>query len=294
MRAFIIIILALTCLSGNISAGNRRALTVFIGDYPEPSGWNKIASRNDKDIIVKMLHKLGFNTGDITCLEDEEATYDAILLALDSLSATASPGDMIYIHFSCHGQQSTDQDGDEALTNPKDRYDEALVPYDACIAYNWNGYKGEHHLIDDVLNSYMGKISERIGKSGCLLVVNDACHSGGIERENNELPPHRGTFDAFEQPLTGRKGQPEIHPVTWISLSACKDFQTNFEVNADGRLYGRLSFAISRCFRAGMTARQLTEVLKEEYERLPMPEGHIQTVYYFIPDKMGGKKLFDR
>lgn len=296
MRHFFIILLALTCLIESISAGNKRALTVFIGDYPEASGWNKIASRNDKDVIFKMLHELGFNADDITSLEDEEATYDAILQDLDSLLSSASLGDMIYIHFSCHGQQITDQDGDEALTNPKDRYDEALIPYDACIAYNWNGYKGEHHLIDDVLNSYMSQICRRIGKDGCLLVVNDACHSGGLEREGKSIGlfPHRGTFDAFEQPLTGRKGQPEIHPVTWISISACKDFQTNFEVNADDRRYGRLSFAISRCFRAGMTARQLMEALREEYERQPLPEGHAQTVYCVIPDKMGDKKLFDR
>ena len=296
MKKIITITLALTYISGILLAGTRQALTVFIGDYPTESGWYELASQNDKTLILNMLHSLNFEQKDIICLENADATYSGIMSALEELVTRAKTGDQIYIHFSCHGQQITDQDGDEALINPKDRYDEAIVPYDACIAYNWNGYKGEHHLIDDVLNSYINRISAKVGKTGCLLVVHDACHSGGLERENNEfeLPPHRGTFAAFDQPLTGKKGTPEILPVTWISLSACKDFQTNFEVNAAGQRYGRLSYAISRCLRAGMTVAELVEAIGKEYATLPLPVGYAQTLHYCIPEKMHNKKLFAR
>ena len=142
----------------------------------------------------------------------------------------------------------------------------------------------------------MNRISAKVGKTGCLLVVHDACHSGGLERENNEfeLPPHRGTFTTFDQPLTGKKETPKILPVTWISLSACKDFQTNFEVNADGQRYGRLSYAITCCLRAGMTASQLTEAIGREYATLQLPAGYAQTLHYCIPEKMQNKKLFAR
>lgn len=90
-----------------------------------------------------MLKDNAFLPENIICLQDREATHDAIVNALDRLLSLAETGDQIYVHFSCHGQQITDHDGDEALINPRDIYDEAIVPTDACIAYGWNGYKGE-------------------------------------------------------------------------------------------------------------------------------------------------------
>lgn len=286
--------LLLTAFMTCASAMTRRALTVFIGEYPEESGWNRTAADNDKAPVLKMLEDNGFLSSDIICLTDRDATFKGITAALEHLTADCKPGDQVYVHFSCHGQQITDLDGDEALTDPKDRYDEAIVPYDACIAYGWNGYRGENHLTDDVLNRHFNLICRKIGKKGCLLVVTDACHSGGIERgeDDDAVPPYRGTFDAFELPFTALPEKPEIHPVTWISISACKDFQTNFEVNAGGTMHGRLSYAMTRCFHAGMTAAQLAGTLKKEYDELPMPPGKTQTPAFHIPEKMDGKILF--
>lgn len=166
----------------------RKALTVFIGNYPEDSGWNMIHAGNDRELILGMLHRMGFKSEDIICLEDSEATCRGILSALGRLESMLEKGDEVYVHFSCHGQQITDQDGDEALLNPGDRYDEAIVPYDAYIKYGMNGYKGENHLIDDVLNRHFSSITDKIGSKGRLLVVNDACHSGGIERGKMRIP----------------------------------------------------------------------------------------------------------
>jgi hypothetical protein len=72
---------------------------------------------------------------------------------------------------------------DEALVDSRDKYDEALVPYDACVSYGWNGYKGEKHLLDDTLNEWLNKIATKVGKDGCVILVADACHSGDLERE---------------------------------------------------------------------------------------------------------------
>ncbi len=278
----------------NSFCGTRRALVVFVGDYPTESGWNRIAAQNDKRIVLKMLADNGFRAAEVTCLEEAGATYGAIISALDTLADEASPGDQVYVHFCCHGQQITDQDGDEALVDPNDRYDETLVPYDACVSYGWHGYRGEKHLRDDVLNGYFSRIQQAVGSKGCLLVVNDACHSGGLEMDETPdmMPPHRGTFEAFEQPLTGRTAKPEVRQVTWVSISACKSFQTNYEVNVDGEMYGRLSYAMSRCFNPGISADELVKALAEEYRQLPMPEGKVQTLQYFTPDSRKRKALF--
>lgn len=293
MKRVLLILLAFACLV-DVWGSTKRALTVFIAEYPKESGWNSLASHNDRQIILKMLYDNGFSPSDVTCLEDSQATCSNILDALRTLAASAGQGDQVYVHFSCHGQQITDLDGDESLRKSADRYDEALVPYDAFVAYNWHGYKGENHLIDDVLNMYLAEIQRSVGKKGCLLVIHDACHSGDIEMgpDSDERNPHRGSFDAFEQPLVPRKGKAVLHDVNWISISACKSFQTNYEVEIDGKLYGRLSYAVSKCFRAGMRADYLIQSLTVQYSVLPMPKNKVQSLTYFLPEYLKSKAIF--
>lgn len=294
MKKHLLSILLLALMGCNAFCGTKKALTVFIGDYPTDSGWNKIASQNDKSVVLNMLYSLGFETTDITVLEESGATYNSIISALSDLSAKACSGDRIYIHFSCHGQQITDQDGDEALLKPGDKLDEAIVPYDAAVAYNWHGYKGDKHLTDDILNGYFSKIQKAVGQKGSLVVVYDACHSGDVDRDSveKEYPSFRGSYDAFNQPLKARSGNPSTREVFWISISACKDFQTNFEVCIEGRMYGRLSYAISRCLKSGMSAQALAESLAKEYDILPMPDRKHQSLQYYIPEKLDVKQLF--
>lgn len=275
------------------NAGNRYALTVFISEYPDESGWNRLNSSNDKDIILPMLYRLGYEYVDIICLEDADATYDNIINALQILTDKVSKGDIVYVHFSCHGQQITDIDRDESITNPKDRYDESLVPYDACVAYNWNGYKGDRHLLDDTLNLWLSRISSLVGKEGSVIMVADACHSGDLQRTKlvDNYSGYRGTFDRFELPLPGAVKSRQSAEVNWVTLSACKDFQTNFECESNGRRYGRLSLAVSRTLKAGMTAEELMAALKEEYANIPLPNGKAQSVEAFCPKNRSQRVL---
>ena len=67
-----------TLLLCQAAEARKRALTVFVGDYPEDSGWTTIHSTNDKTIILRMLGTLGFQVDDIICLENSAATRKAI------------------------------------------------------------------------------------------------------------------------------------------------------------------------------------------------------------------------
>lgn len=282
-RVIYILILMLSYIT--LTAKEKYALTVFISEYPVESGWNRLNSSNDKKIIIPMLHDLSYSDSDIICLEDVSATYTNIIAALGEVASKASKGDLVYIHFSCHGQQITDVNKDEALVDSRDKYDEALVPYDACVSYGWNGYKGEKHLLDDTLNEWLNKIAARVGKDGCVILVADACHSGDLEREKviNNYSGYRGTFDRFELPLYGAVKTKERQEVNWISISACKDFQTNYEYEYNGTRYGRLSLAISRVMKSGITVSELIEALKEEYGKMPLPRGKAQTLEVDYP-----------
>ncbi|MBQ9660085.1 MAG: caspase family protein [Bacteroidales bacterium] len=292
MKRWLVISLALMlCLS--VSAATKRALLVLIGDYPAPSGWNSLAGHNDKAILLEMLARNGFSMAETTILEDADATHDGIIAALRHLEQAAHPGDVIYIHFSCHGQQITDVDGDEALRDPRNHFDEALVPYDAAIAYGWNGYRGEHHLTDDQLNLHLAVIQRAVGRQGRVLLVADACHSGDIQRtEEVEGTPIRGTFDAFKLPLTGRSAQPVSTPDTWITLSACKEFQTNFEVTVNGIRYGRLTYAICQTLQPGMSPEALISAVQGVYQTLPLPPRKYQTAVLACPAQLQRKPVF--
>ena len=127
-KTFLFILLL---LCGLANAQTKLALVIGIGDYPEESGWCKIHGDNDIPIIVEMLEANEFGQNNIQILRNEAATKQNIMMELDLLVNKATPGDVVYIHFSGHGQQITDLDGDEP-----DGYDEAWIPYDACQTYS--------------------------------------------------------------------------------------------------------------------------------------------------------------
>lgn len=302
-KRYIALLIAIFIVLGSTEA-KKKAFTVFIGDYPESSGWSKIHSSNDKPIISETLIKNGFRTEDIISIEESAATYGAITNAFRSFVESCQLGDEIYVHFSCHGQWITDIDGDETLRNSRDCYDESIIPYDAHISYNWRGYgyAGEHHLIDDELNLYISDIERRIGKKGCLMVVIDACHSGDSQRlylkddETDENYLYRGSKDAFALPLKDCTVQSHSESIDCLIITACNDYESNFECTVDGVMYGRLSYAISKAWRSGMNQESLRDAVERKYGALmelsPLPKNHTQRPTFVLSKKYAGRKLF--
>ena len=221
----------------------KYALVIGIGDYPEYTGWNIIHGNNDVPIISSWLISNGFQQENISTLVDDQATYSAIIQSFEDITVAASIGDVVYIHFSGHGQQITDTDGDEA-----DGFDEAWIPYDACISYSQGQYEGERHIIDDTLNEMLDVLRKKIGSKGKIIVVSDACHSGGGARSEDEEDEDicvRGSSDKFIIPNHSPSGTRYSHQVDWLFIGACKSYQTNFEYKKDGVFYGSLSYIIS-------------------------------------------------
>ncbi len=232
-------------LSALLCAGQSRlALLIGIGDYPAESGWNRIHGDNDIPIIKEMLLRQGFGEGDISVLLNSSATKANILAEFDALCLRAGKGDAIYIHFSGHGQQVTDLDGDE-----DDGFDEAWIPYDARKSYESGVYEGENHILDDEINELLSRLRARVGERGKIVVVADACHSGsgsrGLLNEDEDVFV-RGTADKFLLP-GGKQMRPRRQsPVKWLFIAACKPYQTNYEYRTeDGSYYGALSYVIA-------------------------------------------------
>lgn len=238
IRVFtLIFLLIIGSLTPKVYSQTKRALVIGIGQQKDTS-WGKINGDKDIPYVVSMLKDARFNN--IYSLENEKATKDKIVSCLRDLSRKAQKGDIIYIHFSGHGQQMTDVEGDEIT----DRWDECWIPYDAYSRYS-QYYTGKNHLTDDEIFYYINQISKKIGSDGKLLLVVDACHSGDSYYDNNETI--RGTTRKFIVPrsstnLRSDKVTSKTKYNNWIMLSACKEYEVNTEMKEPHA--GKLTYAL--------------------------------------------------
>lgn len=266
----ILFIITISIFTQLVMAQNKRALLVGISDYQcinKYGGWNNIHGKNDVDLLSTTLKDNGVS---VSCISDKEATKSGITKALNKLVLQCKTGDIVYLHFSTHGQPFEDMSGDE-----EDGWDESIVPVDAPIEFTKGKYEGENHLIDDELNEYCTKIRKAIGANGTLYVVIDACHAGkasmGIEEE-----VVRGTKAGFTcsgkyyRPQKLEKGNyyniptsPSLGKVVFIE--ACRSYQVNKEIVEGDKYYGALSYYINHVLSSRILSKdtQWIEAVKD-------------------------------
>ena len=251
-----IITYILLLLSLSVTAQTKRALVIGLGEQQDKA-WNKINGDKDVPLVQGMLKSAGFKS--VTALVNRQATKTGIIGAFRKMAASCKQGDVVYVHYSGHGQQMTDVHNDE-----KDGLDECWIPYDAYRKASAT-YHGEKHLTDDELNVYLNAIRNKIGARGKLLVVIDACHSGdGTRGDEDEVVRGvedtlvvdslnaRGLYEAFEmvkslfmvdndkEKIINHKAKPLAE--RWITISACKSDQVNIEMKKPA--VGKLTYAL--------------------------------------------------
>lgn len=255
----------------SVNAQTKRALVIGIGEQLDPS-WGKINGDKDVPLVLELLKESGFNKKNIVKLINSQATKYNIVKSFKDLAKIAKTNDIIYVHFSGHGQRVTDVNGDES-----DGWDEAWIPYDAYRKY-CDHDKGEKHLIDDEIYLYLSDIKKKIGNKGKILVVVDACHSGTSSYENelfdiDAKPITRGVMDNFFLP-TKTFSLSSKSPERWLTLSACKSFQYNQELN--NPRVGILTYAIYMLHKKGrITIKEIEDYVK--LNKGPLPQTPILT-----------------
>ena len=225
---------------------HNRALLIGISEYSPEYEWDTISGTNDIDLIKDVLK--GFS---IRELRNKDATYDNIIKEFELLIKQSKPADIVYIHFSGHGQPVEDYDGDES-----DGWDESFVPYDAGNKYIPGVYEGDKHLIDDTLNQLLDRLRQKLGPKGYVYVVVDACHAGEQFRGEDEedAPPVRGSIYGISKnnryyiPKTNTIKHypifPEASKSNIVMMEACRSYQVNREIKKDGKFYGPLSYSV--------------------------------------------------
>lgn len=258
-KRLIVIAVIVVCSVLRMEAASKKALLIGISEYPTysnipQSSWTSIHGINDISLISPVLQSQGFS---VRKLLDKHATATNIRKALTQLSKDAQQGDLVYIHFSCHGQAFEDLSGDET-----DGWDEAVVPYDARISYIKGVYEGANHILDDELEIFFTSIRRKIGTQGFLYVVLDACHMGGASRgeETEEYEVYvRGTDSGFTLnnkryvPKIDKRGNMQVTSKPLCGgiciIEACRAYQTNAEIKQNGKFYGPLSYYITQTLK---------------------------------------------
>ena len=249
-------------------ANNSHGLIIAIGNYPQQGGWPTISSLNDVDLMQATLKHLGFEDDNITIVKDAEASQAGIYKAFDRLFARVEAGDVVFIHYSGHGQQVVDDDGDEI-----DRLDEAIVPYDSPMRFEAGVYEGERLIRDDYLQKITNKIRRKLGANGQVVLILDSCHSGTGTRG---LGKARGTTaimapDDFESTSTKDETisfmttdqQNGLAPMA--SYFGASPRELNFETLDDQqRPVGSLTLAVSKV----LTAMPLPYSFEEVFDRV--------------------------
>jgi hypothetical protein len=229
----------------------KHALIIANGNYDKikSKGWGKLSSLNDVPLITNALQKQRFENQNIITIID--ATAEQMLAGFRSLKAKLKPGDIVVIHYSGHGVQLADDNGDEP-----DGLDEALVPIDAVYDIKASG----KYLRDDYLGVIFSEIRLILGQKGHLLVFLDSCHSGSASRGNAVA---RGDL----KPLISQKtsSKPEVgagqsladQPIKtrtlsssdlarFVVFSGSSSNESNYEAAVDGQTYGSLSYSVSK------------------------------------------------
>jgi hypothetical protein len=199
-------------------APRKLALLVGIGKYsrgneePKWKDWWDLASRKDVEKIAGVLtgEHFGFKPADVLSMLDEQATREGIVRAFRAhLIDQARPGDAVYFHYSGHGQQVPDNNGDEF-----DGLDESLVTIDYVSQKQEDGAKT--NLRDDTLGQLLEQLQQKMSVGGqfkgSITVTLDSCFSGSGTRGdlNGGLQARGRTWDTAidgPKPNTNPRGK---------------------------------------------------------------------------------------
>ncbi|KHO01074.1 metacaspase CasA [Metarhizium album ARSEF 1941] len=146
--------------------GRRKALLIGI-NYFGQRGQLRGCINDVRNMTAYLAEHFGYRREDMVILTDDQQnpmsqpTKQNILRAMHWLVKDARPNDALFFHYSGHGGQTKDLDGDEA-----DGYDEVIYPVD---------FRQTGHITDDEMH----RIMVRPLQAGVrLTAIFDSCHSG--------------------------------------------------------------------------------------------------------------------
>ncbi|KAL7951208.1 peptidase C14 [Trichoderma barbatum] len=146
--------------------GRRKALLIGI-NYFGQRGQLRGCINDVRNMTAYLVEHFGYKREDMVILTDDQQnpmsqpTKQNILRAMHWLVKDARPNDSLFFHYSGHGGQTKDLDGDEP-----DGYDEVIYPVD---------FRQHGHITDDEMHRIM---VSPLQAGVRLTAIFDSCHSG--------------------------------------------------------------------------------------------------------------------
>ena len=154
-------------------------------------GINYIGTRNQlggciNDVVKTRANILSeYPSAIITLMTDNTAiqpTRNNILIELERLIKDAKDGDTLIFHYSGHGSQVEDLNGDE-----EDGMDETICPIDYADPRVIIIDGIQHNVDSQILDDEIHDIIENVPKGARFLMLSDSCHSGTIGDLKNDF-----------------------------------------------------------------------------------------------------------
>ncbi|PNP37440.1 hypothetical protein TGAMA5MH_10674 [Trichoderma gamsii] len=172
--------------------GKRKALLIginYFGSKAELKG----CINDVRNVSAFLIEKYNYKREDMVILTDDQSeprmrpTKKNIQDAMGWLVKDAQPNDSLFLHYSGHGGQTEDQDGDE-----EDGSDEVIYPVD---------FQQAGHIVDDEIHF---RVVRPLQAGVRLTAIFDSCHSATVM----DLPYVYSTKGVLKEPnLAKEAGQ---------------------------------------------------------------------------------------
>jgi len=265
----------------------KRAVLVGVNRYLIPGADLRGCVNDVRNMHKTLVELCGFRPRDLVILLDDKATKRNIQAAVRQMISASSKGDVALFHFSGHGSNVPDKDGDEA-----DHRDEILCPHDL----DWRA-----PLTDDWLRASFDKLK----RGAHLTCIFDCCHSGtatralaapdapviarylpspwdlvAVESGRKLRGKVRGTVHRAT-PARRRRSDVVVADIPEVLISGCRATQTSADAYIGNSFNGALTYNLVATLREAkgdisyrdLHAKVLQRLKRGKFDQVPQLEG---------------------
>jgi hypothetical protein len=263
----------------------KRALLIGINRYQIPGADLRGCVNDVQNLRQALVQYCGFAAGNIKTQLDLRATKKNMQSGIESLLKGAKSGDVLLLHYSGHGSNVPDDNGDEA-----DQRDEIMCPTNL----DWK---------DPLRDDWLRKTFDKVPAGVNFTVIMDCCHSGTNTRAIN--PPDAPVLERYlpspwdlvaaesGRELTGKVGgivpkhrtiskekDVVVADIGEVLIAGCRDTQTSADAYIAGSYNGALTYYLVKAIqekKGKLTYRELHRrtkelLLKSRYDQVPQLE----------------------